>query len=78
MIGLIQRLKDSSLVGQGGVLMGFMVIVGTVSLLENVVAPVIRKMYNNGDGARIRFDFVGRLSWQLAKYKRQNTKTPTH
>jgi len=51
MIGLIQRLKDSSLVGQGGVLMGFMVIVGTVSLLENVVAPVIRKMYNNGDGA---------------------------
>jgi len=51
MIGLIQRLKDSSLVGQGGVLMGFIVIVGTVSLLENVVAPVIRKMYNNGDGA---------------------------
>jgi len=51
MIGLIQRLKDSSLVGQGGVLMGFMVIVGTVSLLENVVAPVIRKMYNNSDGA---------------------------
>jgi hypothetical protein len=51
MIGLIQRLKDSSLLGQGGVLMGFIVIVGTVSLLENVVAPVIRKMYNNGDGA---------------------------
>ena len=51
MIGLIQRLKDSSLVGQGGVLMGFIVMVGTVSLLENVVAPVIRKMYNNGDGA---------------------------
>ena len=51
MIGLIQRLKDSSLVGQGGVLMGFMVIVGTVSLLENVVAPVIRKVYNSRDGA---------------------------
>lgn len=36
---------------QDGVLMGIIVLVGTVSLLENVVAPVIRKMYNNYNGA---------------------------
>ena len=38
---------------QDGVLMGIIVLVGTVSLLENVVAPVIRKMYNNYNGAEI-------------------------
>ena len=46
MIGRLQRLKDNLPPPQAGVLMGFIVIVGTVSLLESVVAPAIRRMYN--------------------------------
>jgi hypothetical protein len=46
MIGRFQRLKDNLLHPQDGVLLGIIVIVGTVSLLENVVAPAIRRMYN--------------------------------
>jgi len=46
MIGRLQRLKDNLPPPQDGVLMGFIVIVGTVSLLESVVAPAIRRMYN--------------------------------
>ena len=46
MIGQFQRLKDSLNLPQDGVLLGIIVLVGTVSLLEGVVAPVIRRMYN--------------------------------
>jgi len=38
--------KDNLKVLQDSVPLGIIVIVGTVSLLENVVAPAIRRMYN--------------------------------
>lgn len=46
MIDRFLRLKDSLPRSQDGVLMGIIVLVGTVSLLEGVVAPAIRRMYN--------------------------------
>ena len=46
MIGPFQRLKDNLPPHQDGVLMGIIVIVSTVLVLENVVAPAIRRMYN--------------------------------
>lgn len=46
MIGRFQHLKDNLLSPQDSVLLGIIVIVGTVSLLEGVVAPAIRRMYN--------------------------------
>jgi hypothetical protein len=51
MIGRLQRLKDNLPPPQDGVLLGIIVLVGTVSLLEGVVAPVIRRMYNIDNGA---------------------------
>ena len=46
MIDRFQRLRDSLPPPQDGVLLGIIVLVGTVSLLEGVVAPAIRRMYN--------------------------------
>jgi len=43
--------KDNLKVLQDSVPLGIIVIVGTVSLLEGVVAPVIRRMYNIDNGA---------------------------
>jgi len=53
MIGQFQRLKDNLKLPQDGVLLGIIVLVGTVSLLEGVVAPVIRRMYNINNGAEV-------------------------
>jgi len=53
MIGRFQRLKDNLNLPQDGVLLGIIVLVGTVSLLEGVVAPVIRRMYNINNGAEV-------------------------
>ena len=46
MIDRFLRLKDSLKVLQDSVPLGIIVLVGTVSLLEGVVAPAIRRMYN--------------------------------
>lgn len=46
MIGLNLRRINNLPSLQDGVLMGIIVLVGTVSLLEGVVAPAIRRMYN--------------------------------